>query len=221
MTGPTEPPPYKPTLFDRHGPAAGDMLRAWAYGVTVFGLCVGAFALAGGGMSLISTLLAAAAGVAVALMSQFLGNLAGGTWKRFAVDGTSTPYKEQYSYQQSLVMAGKLDEALESFEAVIAEAPENVDARMRAAELYARDKGDARRAAELFREIQRIPGVSVGEDLYASNRLVDLLIGPLGEPARALVELRRLIDRYPSVPAAGHARDALARLKQSLPPRDE
>jgi tetratricopeptide (TPR) repeat protein len=137
------------------------------------------------------------------------------------VDGTSTPYKEQYSYQQSLVMAGKLDEALESFEAVIAEAPENVDARMRAAELYARDKGDARRAAELFREIQRIPGVSVGEDLYASNRLVDLLIGPLGEPARALVELRRLIDRYPSVPAAGHARDALARLKQSLPPRDE
>ncbi|MGH7622660.1 MAG: tetratricopeptide repeat protein, partial [Gemmatimonadaceae bacterium] len=137
----------------------------------------------------------------------------GNTWLRFAVDGTSTPYKEQYSYQQALVMQGRLDDALESFEAVIAEQPAAIDARLRAAELYARDKGNHARAAELFRQVQRIESVSAGEFVLATNRLVDLLSGPLGESGRALVELRRLIERYPSLPAAEHARAVLRRMK--------
>src|SRR5262249_34200799 len=66
------------------------------------------------------------------------------------------------------------------------------------------------------REIQRIPTVTPGEDIYATNRLVDLLTGRLGEPARALTELRRLIDKYPDLPAAIHARGALAALKERL-----
>jgi len=39
------------------------------------------------------------------------------------------------------------------------------------------------------------------------------LIGPLDNPSRALVELRRLIDRYPSSTAATRARETLAVLK--------
>ena len=79
------------------------------------------------------------------------GSAVGDGWKAIAVDGTSTPYREQFSYQQALVMQGRLAEALDSFEAIIAERPLAADARIRAAELYARDKHDARRAAELFR----------------------------------------------------------------------
>jgi len=209
-----ERPEYKKTMFDRDGPAAADKLRAWSYGVTVFGLAFGAFALAAGGISWISTFFAALAGVFVGYGSQLIGDAVGNTWKRFAVDGTSTPYVEQYSYQQSLVMSGKLEEALESFEAIIAEQPTNIDARLRAAELYAREKKDAKRAAELFREVQRIPGLTTGQEVYSVNRLVDLLTGPLGEPARAMVELRRLIDRHPTLPSSAHSRDALARLKE-------
>lgn len=53
----------------------------------------------------------------------------------------------------------------------------------------------------------------------ATNRLVDLLTGPLRDPGRAAVELRRLIDRHPTSTAAAHAREALAKIKQTLAER--
>jgi len=51
-----------------------------------------------------------------------------------------------------------------------------------------------------------------------TNRLADLYNGPLKQPGKALVELRRLIDRAPGTPAADHARVALARLKSDSGP---
>jgi hypothetical protein len=216
-----EPPPYKPTMFDRHGPDAGGRMRAFAYGSMVFGITLGAmiFTVGPGAsrlpwwMILLGILAPVVAGTLVGAVAFSLSSAAGAAYKHLMVSGSTTPYKEQYSYQQTLVMQGRLDEALESFEAVIAEKPESVDVRVKAAELYARDKANFVRAAELFREIQRIPTVTTGEDIYATNRLVDLLTGPLQNPRRALVELRRLIERYPGTSAAVHARGALADLK--------
>jgi tetratricopeptide (TPR) repeat protein len=220
----SNPVPYKRTLFDRLGPDAANIIRAVSYGMIVFAFTLPMFATAAQkhqpplgawtfpwvvGCSLGTALFAGGFGLGVA-------HLVAKTWKHFAVDGTSTPYKEQYSYQQALVMRGQLDEALESFEAVIVEKPEAIDPRVRLAELYSREKRNYERAAELFREIQRIPGIKPGEDIYATNRLVDLLTGPLDDPARALTELRRLIDAYPSSPAIAHARNALAALKERV-----
>ena len=111
---------YKPTLFDRHGPGAADSLRAWAYGLMVFGISLSAFTLQRG-FSLVALVGCALAGVATAGVGLLVSQAAGGAWRRVVVDGTSTPYKEQYSYQQALVMQGKIDAALESYEAVIAE----------------------------------------------------------------------------------------------------
>jgi tetratricopeptide (TPR) repeat protein len=203
---------YKRTLFDRHGPAALDYIRAWAYGAMVFGLVVGAFTLLAG-FRWWTILVGLAAGAASGALGLFMAQSVGNTCKRFMIDGSSTPYTEQYSEQQALVMQGKLDEALASFESVIKERPESIEARIGAAELYARDKGNHRRAAELFREAQRIPTIAQGHDVYVAHRLVDLFTGPLNEPGRALVELRRLIERYPGSAAAIRARDALATLK--------
>ena len=106
-----------------------------------------------------------------------------------------------------------MDVALRSFERAIADNPDAADVRIKAAELYVREKGDYRRAAELFRDVQRLPTITTGEDVYATNRLVDLYTGPLADTGRALVELRRLIERYPGSAAATHARAALATLK--------
>ncbi len=203
---------YQRTLFDRHGPAASDFLRTAGYGVMVFGLTFGVLVLETG-FSWSNVGVSVLAGALAGGMSLFLAHASESAWKHLMMNGTSTPYTEQYSYQQALVMQGKLDEALESFEAVISENPDAVDARIRAAELYAREKGDHARAAALFREAQGIASISAGEDIYVSNRLVDLLTGPLQEPGRALVELRRLIERHPGTAAAGHARIALAELK--------
>jgi tetratricopeptide (TPR) repeat protein len=203
---------YNRTLFDRHGPAALDYIRAWAYGAMVFGIVVAAFTLRVGFMWW-TIPVGLAAGATTGALGLFVALSVGNTWKHLMMDGSATPYIEQYSAEQALVMQGKLDEALASFESVIKERPESIEARIRAAELYARDKGNHHRAAELFREAQRIPTIAQGQDVYVAHRLVDLFTGPLNEPRRALVELRRLIERYPGSAAADRARDALATLK--------
>ena len=208
----TEPREYKPTLFDRHGPAAADYLQAGAYGTMVAGISIFALALEGY-FSIWTVLGSAAAGAAVLGFGIGVSRLVGGTWKHFAVDGASTPYKEQYSREQALVMQGRVDDALASFETIIRDDAEAVTARIRAAELYARERGNAERAAELFREAQRIESCSTGERVYIAHRLVDLYTGPLNQPGRALVELRRLSEQFPGHPAAVQARDALKVLK--------
>jgi hypothetical protein len=131
-------------------------------------------------------------------------------------NGSHTPYEEQYSFLESLVARGDMVAALEAYEKVIAEQPGRVAPRLHAAEHYARGARDARRAVELFREVRDLPDVPTRDAVYASSRLADLYDGPLGEPGRALVELRRIIERYPGTAVASHAREALPRLKARL-----
>ena len=208
-------PEYKETFFDRHGPDGMLHMQAWGYGIMVFGIVTAALIIRVGfywwvpGIGIV-------AGSVTGGLGWLLGAGTGGFWKRFMVDGTSTPYVEQYSYQQALVMKGEVDEALASFENIIANTPDAVSPRIKAAEVYVRERKNHQRAAELFREAQRVPSITTGEDVYVTNRLVDLLLGPLADPARALVELRRLIDRYPTSGAAAHARTTLSELKARM-----
>lgn len=127
--------------------------------------------------------------------------------------GHTTPSLADYSREDALLMQRDVQGALESYEAKIAADPGLAGARVRAADLYARHGGDLARAEALFREVQRIPGVSRADDLYVSNRLVDLYDGPLANPGRAMVELRRIIDRFEGTRAADDARRGLATIK--------
>ena len=203
---------YKPTLFDRHGPDAGHILQAWGYGLLIFGLTTGGV-IAEIGFRWWVLPVAAALGAFGGGAGWFVGKAVGDGWKTVAVDGSSTPYANQHSYEQSLVMKGRVDDAVASFERMILADPAAVAPRMKAAELYAREKNDPQRAAALFREIVQSAAATSGEHVYATNRLVDLLIGPLDDPGRAMVELRRLIDTRPGTDAAEHARRSLAELK--------
>ena len=101
-------------------------LRLLGYGLTVFGVTTGTLFLLAG-LHWWFVVVGIAAGAVVVAPAWFLSAGAGGIWKHMMVNGSSTPYVEQYSYQQALVMKGELDAALESFEAVIAEQPEAVD----------------------------------------------------------------------------------------------
>ncbi len=220
-----KPREYRKTLFDRHGPEAADTLRAWGFGLLVFCIGLGAFSyfFAMCGCTTpdhqwlwaigLSVLLAVAAGSAGLLVGKAVGR----GIKHAMVDGSTTPYEEQYSHEQSLVMRGQIDDALASFESILQGNPDAVKPRVRAAELYAREKGDHRRAAQLLAEVQRIQSAGVGDYVYATHRLVDLYTGPLNEPGRAMVELRRLIERLPGTAAANQARDALATIKARHP----
>ena len=130
--------------------------------------------------------------------------------------GNSTPYEQTYSLQETMIMRGQIDDALASYEAIIVEQPALVAPRLRAAEHYAKGNRNPARAAELFREVRAIPGVPIRDAIYSSSRLVDLYEGPLADPGRALVELRRIIEVYPGSALAAHARAALPALKQRL-----
>ena len=169
------------------------------------------------GSSILSLILAVLAGWLGARAVIGISDAAGVAAQAFTLtSGNSTPYEQTFSYQEALAAKGDVAGALESYEAVIAEQPTAVSARLRAAEHYAKGNRNAKRAAELFKELRLIPGVTPRDALYATNRLVDLYDGPLSDPGRALVELRRIIEQYPGTQVANHARNALPALKARL-----
>ena len=216
---------YKLTFFDKHGPAGAHRLRALTYGIIVFGVSLPMFGLAATkmGLSVAATIAFTLVGaLTLAGLSMYIG-LAGGAAagevaRYVTAGGSNTPYEEQFSHEQALVMQRDYQGALALFEQRIAATPGDPRVRVAAADLYATHGQNPKRAAELYREVQRIPGLMSGHDVYVSNKLVDLYLGPLKEPGRALVELRRLIDRYPSSRVAEQARVGLANLKADLVP---
>jgi tetratricopeptide (TPR) repeat protein len=210
---------YKTTLFDREGPDAAIKLKAWSYAAIAGSVSFGAMAYMGAQMALGPIPYVALILVVPAVMTVLVAKMALRAMDAVhagveaVIAPNTTPYIEQYSYQQALVMQGRLDEALESYEAIIAEPKSKIDVRIRAAELYTREAKRHDRAAELLQEVLRHPECTVGEEVYAANRLSDLLSGPLKQPAKALVPLRRLADRYPNTPAGERAREAIRTLK--------
>ena len=217
-------PSYKSTFLDRQGPAGVIRIQAVKYGFIAFGAgifmagVVGSQKLGLDGwrlvlFTLVGALTLSAASVLFALR---LGDAAGEMAKRVYMGGESTPYEEQFSQEQALVMKRDYVAALALFEQRIAASPAEPRVRVAAADLYMTHGANAFRAAELYREVQRIPEVMSGHDIYVSNKLADLYLGPLKAPGKALVEFRRLVDRYPGTTAAHHAKAALATLKADI-----
>lgn len=215
-------PGYRSTWMDRNGPDAGVKIRTARYALMVFPLALALWSavvtqklgMTGTKAALIILLGA----LATAVVSYYAGlasaNGAGAVARAYTMpSGSSTPYEEQFSYQEAMAARGDVAGALESFEAVIAERPGMAAPRLKAADLYARRGKNPHRAAALFREVRDLPGASPRDALYAASRLVDLYDGPLDDPGRALVELRRLIELYPGTDVAAGARKAIARIK--------
>ena len=211
----TDRPSYKRTFFDRHGPDGALQIKAVGYAVMVFGLTFGVASARGA--PLILTLIIA---LPLSLLSYFgatrIARAAGDAMTYFTAGGSSTPYEEQFSQEQALVMQRDYAGALALYEQRIAAAPGDPRVRIAAADLYMTHGANPKRAAELFREVQRAPALTAGNYVYVSNKLADLYLGPLQEPRRALVEFRRLIERYPGTTTAKHARMALANLKGDM-----
>jgi tetratricopeptide (TPR) repeat protein len=224
-----KPPRYRPTLLDRLGPEGINRVKVLpaAGAAFIIAALVGFYALArlGWPVAVLVTVVLLAASALAALTwvaAVKMVDAAGDAFGTFiAPSGASTPAVPDYSYQDTLLMRGQVARAIESYEEIIAASPGIVDARLRLADLYARQGANPQRAADLFREVQRLAGVSAADDLYASNRLVDLYSGPLRQPGRAIVELRRITQRHPRSAAAAHADRAIADLKAQLPKREE
>jgi tetratricopeptide (TPR) repeat protein len=212
---------YRRSLFDRQGPEAAHFLQ------TVSSLLIpivgGAFI--GGGLAVQKDF-----SPAFVVLSALGGSLTFALWWWFFVTRTSHgagrlfgafiqpsgagSYERQYSHEDALVMRGDAGGALASYEKIILETPNDPQPRIRAADLYAKS-GIHERAEILYRAVQRLPRVSPRDDIYASNRLVDLYLAWPGHE-NGLRELRRLIDTYPETDVATRAREGLVNLKSQL-----
>lgn len=218
------PSSYKLTFLDRYGPAGMHRVKAGSYAAVVFGLTLPMFAVLGGGKmglgGLTLVLFTLVGAFTLASASYFVGmkggDAAGAAAKYFTAGGSSTPYEEAFSQEEALVMQRDYAAALTLFEQRIAAAPNEPRVRIAAADLYRTHGENPKRACELYREVQRIPEIMSGHDIYVSNKIADLYLGPLKDLGRALVEFRRLVERYPGSVAADHARLALTNLKEDM-----
>ena len=209
-SGEENSPGYKRTWFDREGPDAGLRLKAVSYGATVTAITFAGLMLFANKRRQAALRLGRCSSFPLRWSlfyseqphigpPQKLGDRAGAVAKSFTLpSGSSTPYEQTFSISGSDGRARDVAGALESYEAIIRRQAAQRGARLRAAgEHYARGNRNPARAAELFRAVRETAGVSTHDALYSSSRLVDLYDGPLGEPGRALVELRRIIETYP------------------------
>ena len=129
--------------------------------------------------------------------------------------GDSTPYENTYSAEQAMAVRGDIEGALKGYRIAMRQNPGDPEPRFRVAELLFR--GDyPEKAIEFFKEGRELAGDNRTRELYATQRLIDLYLGPLGDDVRALVELRRLVERFPGTREAAAARNVLMRLKATV-----
>ena len=213
---------YKRTLFDRRGPEAIHFFQtaSWLIIPIVAGAFIGGALAVKRGYSPAFVVVSALGGsFAFAVWWWYVvtraSHGAGKLFGEFIQPSGAGSYERQYSREDSLVMRGDVQGALASYEQIISEAPNDAQPRIRAADLCAKS-GMRERAEILYRAVQRLPRVLPRDDIYVSNRLVDLYLAWPGHEKSGLRELRRLIDTYPESEAGARARAGLVNLKSQL-----
>lgn len=211
----SEPAPYRRTLADRYGPDVWVALRALGLSAPVgLGSVVWDVLLGVRGWALVQTVLVALGTVAgVAALAYGVACGAGAFALRVVFpSGGSCPAPRTYWQEETCAARGDTAGALAGYAVAVAARPGEVAAYFAAAELCALT-GDARGAAGWYAAARRAPGLTTDAERAATSRLSDLYLGPLGDPGRALVELRRLADRHPESVEGRAAPAAIARIK--------
>lgn len=118
-----------------------------------------------------------------------------------------------YSSIETLVARGHLQAAAEAYAERARNRPERVEATLRRAALLAGPLGQAETAAIELDNLRGKEPLPSRDDFRVGLALIALYEHDLADPGRAMAELRRLIDRYPTAQGARRLRAALADLK--------
>ena len=129
--------------------------------------------------------------------------------------GNSTPYTPTWSAEQAKVARGDIEGALVGYGSAMRLHPTDPDLRFRVAEVLYRST-TPEQSEKYFKEARTLAGDDRGRELYATQRLIDLYLGPLGDKVRALVELRRVVERFPGTSEAAAARKVLMEMKATV-----
>lgn len=118
-----------------------------------------------------------------------------------------------YSAIETLVARGHLQAAADAYAERARNKSQRVDATLRRAALLAGLLGQPETAAIELDNLRASPTLKPRDDFRVGLALVELYEDDLKDPGRAMAELRRLIDRYPTAQGARRLRVALANLK--------
>jgi hypothetical protein len=119
-----------------------------------------------------------------------------------------------FSAEESMVARGLVEAAAESYLRRSQEPRTRVAALVRRAQLLAGPLGQPGAAAAELEEVQRDAHLLAGEDdMRLGLALAELYEQKLADPGRAMVEVRRLIDRYPHTRQARELRGLLGALR--------
>jgi len=119
---------------------------------------------------------------------------------------------EGYSGIETLVAREHLEAAAEAYAERARNHAERAEATLRRAALLAGPLAQPEMAAVELDSLRSYP-LAKRDDFRVGLALVELYEHHLGDPGRAMTELRRLIDRYPTAGDARRLRAALAELK--------
>ena len=117
-----------------------------------------------------------------------------------------------YSSIETLVARGHIAAAADAYAERARNHAERAEATLRRAALLAGPLQEPETAAVELDNLRTAP-LSKRDDFRVGLALVELYEHHLADPGRAMAELRRLIDRYPTAQDARRLRTALAELK--------
>lgn len=146
-------------------------------------------------------------------MGRLILDGSGAAAEQFYMPKAMGTYVPQHSAIDALEARGDYRGAADGWDALAIAEPQNAWALIRAGELYMRQLDDPAMALARFRAAREIATVSTEHHIYASQKMIDLYLGPLNDRGRALVELRRFSEAHPGTREAAHALVALSRLK--------
>lgn len=125
--------------------------------------------------------------------------------------GSSTPPVKGYSWIEAHVAHGRYEEAAKAYRGVIRADPRDVEARSRLAQLTLDHFGDPAAAARELREAREV-AVEERRKIGLSLRLIDLYRSRMRDRGKALVEVRRFLDTFPTSSHAAGVRRELTEL---------
>lgn len=126
-----------------------------------------------------------------------------------------------YSDVETLVAQGHFAAAAESYRHRSRQPHARVEATIRRARLLAGPLGAPGQAVAELEALRDGPPLTPAEDVYLGLTLVDLHAERMADRGRALVELRRMLDRHPDSPRASELRLRLDHLRREVFPGPE
>jgi predicted lipid-binding transport protein (Tim44 family) len=127
-------------------------------------------------------------------------------------------YTHTHSNIDALEARGDYRGAINAWEAVAVQQPESPWPLIRAGELYIRQLKDPHMALERFRHARDLESIAPELHRYASQRIIDLYLGPLNDERRGMAELRRLMESHPGTREADGAAEAIATIRAKRAP---